>query len=442
MNKIISKNWQKTCSSEDYVDEDFRYVLEKIFNQGASYHRKQWEFVVIYLNLVKYGKLTEGAVGASFGAGRERLIFDVSKHVKKFFATDLYIYNTAWATAKIEKGMSCYDFVLEKAPNNFNSDGLEVLEMDMRLLNFDNSSLDFCYSSCAVEHIGHFDDFVSHLKEVKRVLKDDGLYVMTTEHLFAHQTIAVKGNYKFDFEYLKKVFEAADFFPEKEFDARLTKSFLNKPKPDLLALNGVNEKMLNFFPSLIISKQGVPYTSSCFVFHKSDKSNLETTMRTNQPEINNFLLGNIKSNVLKTYEDYQSLDPTMSLRRDGRIALADHMEYLADDYDQFVDLTPVSIKHFAFTDFIYFDDFDCKVFIQLNFSKSTEVKMELIERPQSSLEGRVAIKKIIKKIEGNSHTIINFKAQKDKVYAVALYATSSNHLSLVNLDIKAKILKE
>lgn len=436
---LNQKNWQKICAAEDYTDPGFKYILDELLQQAPTYHRKQWEFVVIYLNLLKYDKLNKESVGVSFGAGRERLIFDVSKTVKEFIATDLYVYNTAWATAKIEKGMSCLDFVLEKAPAGFESSNLKVEEMDMRSLNFPDDSFDFCYSSCAFEHIGHFDDFVKHLQEVKRVLKEDGVYVMTTEHLFLHETIQVKGNYKFDFEFLTKIFEAADFYPEPEFDTRQERSFLNKPKPDLLPLKGFNQEMMNFFPSITISKFGVPYTSSCFVFRKGKNTKKQVKQISHVAKKNLYLSQYIKRSVLKTYKTYQSLNPVVSLRNDSRLALLDHQEYLADDFEDFSDISKINLKHFAYTDFIYFDEYDCRFAIQLNIQQKTDIKIELIERPQSTLDGRVSVHQIEKSIEGVYHGKIDFKADPDKVYAIAIHALNTDELSLIDMDIKVKI---
>lgn len=440
LEKLSSRNWQKICQADDYNKPEFKYVLEEVFKQPPTYHRKQWEFVVIYLNLLKYGKLNEDSKGVSFGAGRERIIFDISKQVKNLTATDLYVYNTAWATAKVEKGMSCYDFVLEKAPINFDDQGLEVLEMDMRSLSFKDNSMDFCYSSCAFEHIGGFKDFVSHLKEAKRVLKEGGVYVMTTEHLFNHETIAIEGNYKFDFEYLKNVFQAADFFPEPEFNAIYEKGFLNKPKPDLLPLSGFSPQMMNFLPSLIISQYGIPYTSSCFVFKKDSHSqSRDVAINQNTFSNSNFLMKLIRNNVKLTYSDYKSIDPTLSLKKETRIALADHMDYLVDDFENYLQLSELSNKHFAYTDFIYFDDFECRFAVDLGFESETKIKAELIERPQDKLNQRKSIQKINKTMSGNNVLHFDFKANKNKVYAIAIHHDQPEKLKLLKLDIKAKI---
>src|SRR5690606_12732819 len=215
-----------------------------------------------------------------------------------------------------EKNMSCLDFVLEKAPRGYDSSNLLVKEMDMRNLDFDDGQFDFAYSSCAFEHIGHFKDFVSHLKEVKRVLKDDGVYVMTTEHLFLHETMPMKGNYKFDFNYLKEIFSEADFFPNTEFDAYLPRSAMNKPRPDFLPLLGFDQNLQNQTTSSVINRHGVPQTSSCLVFKKENIDSI--IFKSNESEQKEFLNKSIKQTVKQLYTQVKSIDPTKSLRKEGR----------------------------------------------------------------------------------------------------------------------------
>jgi len=435
-----TKNWQKICVSQDYFDSEFKYILEEKLNQPPTFHRKQWEFVVIYLNLLKYGKLNKNAVGASFGAGRERLIFDVSKEVKELIATDLYVYNTAWATAKVEENMSCLDFVLEKAPKGYDASNLTVKEMDMRKLDLKDNSLDFAYSSCAFEHIGHFDDFVQHLQEVKRVLKDDGVYVMTTEHLFMHDTMPMKGNYKFKFSDLMDIFTAADFYPNAEFDARLPRSAMNKPKPDYLPLLGFNQDLQNQTSSVIINRFGVPQTSSCFVLRKENTNSIDYL--SNEDELNIFLTSSIRQSVKNLYSNVKSIDPTKSLRKEGRIALADHLEYLSDDFEKFLPIYPTNLFQFAFTDFIYFSDFSFKFSIFLNVSEKIKVKAKLIERPQISNSKRETVMKVVKKAHGKAKISFEYQAKSDCVYAVSISTKELGEIKLDYLDIRAQLITD
>ncbi|TDR23229.1 class I SAM-dependent methyltransferase [Marinicella litoralis] len=435
------KNWQKVCVSQDYFNDEFQYILEKKFNQVPTFHRKQWEFVVIYLNLLKNGKLNKESIGASFGAGRERLIFDVSKVVKEFTATDLYVYNTAWATAKVEKDMSCLDFVLEKAPKNFDDSNLTVKEMDMRDLDFSDNSLDFAYSSCAFEHIGHFDDFVQHLKEVKRTLKEGGVYVMTTEHLFLHETLKMEGNYKFQFSFLMDIFKAADFYPEKSFDAELKRNGLNMPGPDLLPLLGVDQSIQNETKSLIIDRHGIPHTSSCYVFKKgSDTRHVE--LLGNLEQSSRFFNRVLKQKVKVLFDDVKSIDPRHNLSPQGRSTLSDHIDYLADDFEKQVKLFPQDDSEFVYTDFIYFDDFSFNFTVYLSVESAVEVKVKLIERPQVDFENRTEVKSVTKSINNEAKISINYSANKSCVYALAVSTENGDEIKLHYLDVRARLVSE
>ena len=70
----------------------------------------------------------------------------------------------------------------------------------MRALEFEDASFDFCYSSCAMEHIGKYDDFLEHLREVRRVLEgrrslraDDGVPLRRGSHSGAAQLLFLVG---------------------------------------------------------------------------------------------------------------------------------------------------------------------------------------------------------------------------------------------------------
>ncbi len=434
-----AKNWQKLCAGEDYCHPDFNAVINKVLGHLPSYHRKQWEFVVIYLNLLQSGKLNTDAVGASFGAGREPLIYIITRLVKSFMATDLYIYNTGWATAKVERDVSCRDFVLELAADDFPKEKLIVQEMDMRKLDMPDSSLDFCYSSCAFEHIGVHEDFVSHLREVKRVLKDDGVYVMTTEHLFMHETMAIKGNYKFSLDTLLAIFNDADFYPDAEFDNTLKLSHLNKPRPELAALNNITNEMLNLFPGLILQKNGMPYTSSCFVFRKSNRKEGFYLKESDNSAIEDFLSRSSKKALINTYGKYCSLDPFARLKKDIKTNMSDHLEYLVENHEKYFGAMKTGGGNFAFTEFIHFSNFSFKFVVSIKLAKEQKILVKLLEVDQLTNERQMIDSSKVKFV---GHKTISFehKAKKNKVYAVSVGLVKQSKLTLENLHIDVKII--
>ena len=102
--------------------------------------------------------------------------------------------------------------------------------MDMRALEFGDATFDFCYSSCAIEHIGRYDDFLAHLQEVRRVLKDDGVYVLTTEFHYGDEVIPAPHNYYFSSSFLHELVKAASFVASGGVDCTVSPHVFNRPR--------------------------------------------------------------------------------------------------------------------------------------------------------------------------------------------------------------------
>lgn len=434
-----TKNWQKVCHGEDFLHQDMKYVIEEILENNLSFHRKQWEFAVIFLALLQHKKLHADSVGASFGAGKEPIIYPITKMVSRFTATDLYSYKTGWSTAKIEKESDCRQFVLSNAPDNFPDEKLNVLEMDMRKLSFHDSSLDFCYSSCAFEHIGHHEDFVNHLKEVKRVLKNDGVYVMTTEHLYFHDTIKTKGNYKFNIKDLIEIFKDADFFPQPVFDNSLSQNSLNRPKPELTVLKGYTKKVDNLWPGITLCKLGIPYTSSCFIFKKSSNTK-QIKLTDDFVRTKDYLKKGIDKNIKSIFAQYNSINPFAKLTKHSQSIMSDHSEYIVDDPDNYFKSINIEKGHFAYSDFIYLSDYNFKVVVVIHVNEKENLICKLIEVDQQMPFKRqvVSTEKIL--VHNKAKLSFNYTANPKKTYAVALKRSKPGQLNLGHLSIQLKII--
>ncbi len=433
-------NWQKICAAEDFNQTDFQSVLKNVFHKPATYHRKQWEFVVIYLNLLMNKKINKNMTGASFGAGREPLIYLIGSEVKDFTATDLYVYNTGWQTAKIKEQQSCRDFVMEKSPKNLDVSNIKVEEMDMRDLNFSDESLDFCYSSCAFEHIGHEADFIKHLEEVKRVLNEDGVYVMTTEYLFNHETVKVKGNYKFDTEYMIDLFEKSGLYPDPDFNASLEDSLLNKTKLELSPINGLTPTITNSIPSIILEKQGVPYTSCCFVLRKKNNKNIKLNSLENK-NTKEFVSQTSNKNVLKLYSQYQYLNPVSGLKKSSKSIMSDHIEYMTENFDQHFEEIKIDSDNFLHTDFIYLGNYKGHFRVQLECKENCKIQIKLFEKPPLYVKGRKLVKSKVKNCKpGVEDYLLEYDCKSDMVYAVAVSTSASlSDFDFKNISIRVKV---
>ena len=434
------KNWQKLCAAEDFYHPEFQDVLNQVFNRSASFHRKQWEFVTIYLNLLQNNKIKKNMTGASFGAGREPLIYLIGSRVKSFTATDLYIYDTGWQTAKINKQQSCRDFVMEKAPMGIDGSAIDVKEMDMRVLDFPDNSLDFCYSSCAFEHIGHEADFLAHLSEVKRVLKADGIYVMTTEYLFNHSTFKVQGNYKFDAEYLWQLFEKSGLYPDAEFDATMHQSLINKPKLDLSPIAGMTQPLMVSIHAPTLEKQGVPYTSCCFVLRKSNQKNIGLE-QLSHADTQQFMAKASTAHVRKIYSQYQYLNPISGLKKSARSALADHLEFITADADQHFEQLEIDGNNFIHTDFVYYAEHTCHFVLDISCRQEAKINVTLVEKPQLIMQGRKNVMKQTMACQaGHSQLTLSHACQADKVYALTVSSKQDiSHFDLKSTSIRVKV---
>ena len=222
----------KVCDGADWFDPELKAVIDgEHLRELARFHRKQWEFAMILLALRRRGALRPDAVGLSMGAGKERLLYAVAHGVRRVVATDLYGAETEWETAHTEDPDR---YIKEDKPFPVDDSKLQGLRMDMRSLDFEDGAFDFCYSSCAIEHIGGREDFLKHLSEAHRVLKPGGIYALTTELHYGEETIAHPHNYYFSPGYLRDLVADSDFVAEPEIDARIARHRINYPVPQNL----------------------------------------------------------------------------------------------------------------------------------------------------------------------------------------------------------------
>jgi len=261
----------KVCDGADWFDPELMAVIEGDLHELARFHRKQWEFAMILLALRRRGALHPDAVGLSMGAGKERLLYAVAQHVRQVVATDLYDLQSEWDTAHTQDPDR---YIKEDKPFPVDDAKLRGLRMDMRSLDFPDGTFDFCYSSCAIEHIGGREDFLKHLAETHRVLKDGGVYAFTTELHYGPETIEHPHNYYFSPAYLSALLADCPFVAEPEIDARIAHHRINHPRPqnlETLCFDGdgsLVKRLLAEAPHVQLLIGRHPFTSVSVVLRK------------------------------------------------------------------------------------------------------------------------------------------------------------------------------
>jgi SAM-dependent methyltransferase len=195
--------------------------------------------------------------------------------------TDIYEQETTWDCAKTDDPDR---FIKTDKPFEVDDAKLKALRMDMRYLDFADNTFDFCYSSCAIEHIGVYDDFLQHLNEVHRVLKEGGLYVFTTEFHFGNETIEDANNFIFSAEYLNKLIGECNLSPVQQPDVAISYHNANLPRPSLVKnLSYVNDdhlsgRLYEEAPHIQLLKGKYPFTSILFILKKDSQNEVKKGM--------------------------------------------------------------------------------------------------------------------------------------------------------------------
>lgn len=147
-------------------------------------HRKQWEFVYILQVLERYGMLRPGAQGLGFGVGVEPLPAVFAAMGCQITATDLAADDARAAdwSATDQHVSAVADLRRPDIVSDATFDAaVRFRPVDMNAIPQDLNGFDFCWSSCAFEHLGSIKAGLTFVRESVRTLKPGGLAVHTTE---------------------------------------------------------------------------------------------------------------------------------------------------------------------------------------------------------------------------------------------------------------------
>lgn len=162
----------------------YRYWCNAI-KEKPRFHRKQWEFVYIAHVLYERGFLKSGISAIGFGVGKEPLVACFANHGVKVTATDL-----DREEAKQLGWIDTNQYSIELSElndrglcdeNNFKN-LVEFKVVNMNNIPHDIGMFDFCWSSCAFEHLGSIRKGLDFVKNSARLLKPGGIAVHTTEY--------------------------------------------------------------------------------------------------------------------------------------------------------------------------------------------------------------------------------------------------------------------
>jgi len=172
------------CTAEQCEELEYRAWCERLAVRPL-HHRKQWEWCYILEALRQQGMLRAGHHGLGFGVGSEPIVAAIAALDARVTATDLPSDADAarhWASSgqhathlgTLNAGLLCPPEAFARL--------VGFRPVDMNDVPSDLTGFDFCWSSCALEHLGSIEAGLRFVHRSLDCLRAGGVAVHTTEY--------------------------------------------------------------------------------------------------------------------------------------------------------------------------------------------------------------------------------------------------------------------
>jgi len=148
------------------------------------YHRKLWEFAFALQCLFDHGLLKPGAKGIGFGCGEEPLASYFASRRMDVTVTDLApdrVRSMGWVETGQHATTLDKAWIPDLVPRPSFDAHVRHDYVDMNAIPDLPPDFDFCWSICALEHLGSIENGLRFVENSLKVLKPGGLAVHTTE---------------------------------------------------------------------------------------------------------------------------------------------------------------------------------------------------------------------------------------------------------------------
>lgn len=173
------------CREADIETAWLAYWAHRL-RSAPFYHRKLWEDCFVLQALWEAGMLAPGRRGLGFGVGHEVLPSVLAAHGVRATATDLPAED---ARAEVWSGTGQHASDIDRTfdPHIVERDAYRSLcefrPMDMNDIPAElHGRYDFCWSVCALEHLGSIENGMRFIERSVQCLRPGGVAVHTTEY--------------------------------------------------------------------------------------------------------------------------------------------------------------------------------------------------------------------------------------------------------------------
>ena len=171
------------CRQDCFEQPYFSFWTARL-HEGLRYHRKLWEFVFIAQAVWERGLCSPGRRGLGFGVGQERLTALFASMGVAVTATDLEgdgRVEAGWQATRQHAGGKDALRCIAVCPDDLFDRNVEFRVCDMNAVPDDLVGYDFCWSACALEHLGSIEKGLAFIERSIDCLAPNGWAVHTTE---------------------------------------------------------------------------------------------------------------------------------------------------------------------------------------------------------------------------------------------------------------------
>lgn len=183
----------KASTQADIESRWFRYWCHQL-HVKPIYHRKLWEFAFLLQALEEHGCLAPGKTGLGFGCGEEPMASYLASRGVRTTVSDLdpaIVAGKGW----IETGQHAsslerayHDNLVERSVFDAH---VSHRYIDMNDIPRTSEEYDFCWSICAMEHLGSIESGARFVENSLVNLKSGGVSIHTTEYNYTRNDITI-----------------------------------------------------------------------------------------------------------------------------------------------------------------------------------------------------------------------------------------------------------
>jgi 2-polyprenyl-3-methyl-5-hydroxy-6-metoxy-1,4-benzoquinol methylase len=184
----------KPTTQDDVESPWFRYWCDEL-KIAPIYHRKLWEFAFLLQSFHENQRLQAGLSGIGFGCGEEPMASYFASKGIDVLVTDLEtekVQSAGWV--KSGQHASGLDSVFH--PKLCTREQFErhvrhaFVDMNSIPAQYDGQ-FDFCWSICAMEHLGSLEKGLAFVENSLKTLKPGGIAVHTTEYNYLSEQVTI-----------------------------------------------------------------------------------------------------------------------------------------------------------------------------------------------------------------------------------------------------------